>query len=95
MTRKRERLISLVVVFMITCMKAIQITMDEALLEALDAEEEVRRDGRSAVLRRAVADYLRRRRDQRIDEQYRRAYADGAVGHELEGWEEEEVWPEK
>ncbi|MGH8247575.1 MAG: ribbon-helix-helix protein, CopG family [Gammaproteobacteria bacterium] len=31
----------------------IQITMDEKLLDKLDAAEEVRRDGRSAVLRRA------------------------------------------
>ena len=79
---------------MITNMKAIQITMDESLLQALDAEEEVRRDGRSAVFRRAVAEYLRRRHEQRIDEQYRRAYAGGTVDPELEGWEEEEAWPE-
>ena len=81
-------------VFMINIMKAIQVTMDESLLEALDADEEVRRDGRSAVLRRAVAEYLRRRREQRTDEQYRRAYAGGAVDPELAGWEQEEAWPE-
>jgi metal-responsive CopG/Arc/MetJ family transcriptional regulator len=81
--------------YMICNMKAIQVTMDEGLLLALDAEEEVQRDGRSAVLRRAVADYLRRRRGQRIDEQYRRAYARGSADPELEGWGEEEVWPEK
>ena len=78
---------------MIDPMRVIHITMDEALLEALDAEEEVRRDGRSAVLRRAVADYLRRRREQRINEQYKRAYAGGSVDPELEGWEEEEALP--
>jgi metal-responsive CopG/Arc/MetJ family transcriptional regulator len=65
--------------YMIMYLKAIQITMDESLLKALDAEEEVRRDGRSAVLRRVVADYLRRRAEQRIDAQYRRAYASGTV----------------
>lgn len=67
--------------------------MDESLLEALDAEEEVRREGRSAVLRRAAADYLRRLREQRIDEQYRKAYSGGSVDPELKGWEEEEAWP--
>ena len=65
--------------------------MDESLLEALDADEEVRRDGRSAVLRRATAEYLRRRRAQRIDEQYRRAYADGRKEAELPGWAGEGV----
>jgi len=35
-------------------MRAIQITLDERLLADLDADDEVKRDGRSAVLRRAV-----------------------------------------
>ena len=39
-------------------MKAIQITFDETLLEELDATEEVRQDGRSAVFRRAIKEYL-------------------------------------
>ena len=43
-------------------MKAIQITFDERLLEKLDSDEEVKREGRSAVIRRAVADYLRKKR---------------------------------
>jgi len=81
--------------YTINNMKAIQITMDEALLQALDAEDEVLRDGRSAVLRRAVQDYLRRRREQRIDERYSLAYAAKSTDPELEGWEEEEAWPEK
>ena len=32
-------------------MKAIQITFDEGLLETLDRDEEVQRNGRSAVIR--------------------------------------------
>lgn len=76
-------------------MKAIQITMDDELLAALDADPEVRRDGRSAVLRRAAKEYLRRQRSAAIDEQYARAYADGAgLGPEWSGWEEQGVWPE-
>ena len=43
-------------------MKAIQITFDEDLLEELDRDPEVRREGRSVVLRRAAFDYLRRKR---------------------------------
>ena len=77
-------------------MKAIQVTMDEELIAALDADPEVRRDGRSAVLRRAAADYLRRRRAAAIADQYRQAYAGSpGLGAEFSGWEEEGVWPEK
>jgi len=76
-------------------MKAIQVTFDETLLARLDACEEVRRDGRSAVLRRAAAEYLRRARREEIQQAYRRAYGDGpGLGEEFEGWEDEGAWPE-
>lgn len=76
-------------------MKAVQITMDERLLARLDADEDVRRLGRSAVLRRAVDEYLRRRREARIAEAYRRAYGEeGGLGPEWAGWEDERAWPE-
>lgn len=75
-------------------MKAIQITIDEDLLARLDADEEVRREGRSAVLRRAANEYLRKRRRRAIAEQYARAYgASPGLGEEFGGWEEEGVWP--
>jgi metal-responsive CopG/Arc/MetJ family transcriptional regulator len=74
-------------------MKAIQITLDEELLARLDQDDEVRRDGRSAVLRRAANEYLRRRRADRIADAYRQAYGDGARDTELVGWEREGVWP--
>jgi len=77
-------------------MKPIQVLFDEQLLRALDADEEVRKVGRSAVLRRAAAEYLRRSRSHRIAEQYRRAYSGKAkVPGELEGWSSEGVWPEE
>jgi metal-responsive CopG/Arc/MetJ family transcriptional regulator len=77
-------------------MKPIQILFDERLLRALDGDEEVRKHGRSAVLRRAAADYLRRSRSRRIAEQYRQAYSGGPqVAEELEGWSSEGVWPEE
>jgi metal-responsive CopG/Arc/MetJ family transcriptional regulator len=77
-------------------MKPIQILFDERLLRALDADEEVRKHGRSAVLRRAAAEYLRRARSRRIAEQYRRAYSGKVqVSEELEGWASEGVWPEE
>jgi len=74
--------------------KAIQITLDERLLARLDADEEVKRDGRSAVMRRAVFDYLRKKRRSAVAEAYRRAYG-GRKEAELEGWADEGVWPEE
>lgn len=75
-------------------MKAIQITLDEDLLARLDRDDEVRRDGRSAVLRRAADWYLRQRRASAISSAYRRAYGDGTgLGDEFTGWEKEGVWP--
>ena len=77
-------------------MKPVQILMDEALLRRLDADDEVRLRGRSAVLRRAASEYLRRSRSRRIAEAYRRAYGkDAGLGDEFAGWEREGSWPEK
>ena len=78
-------------------MKAIQITIDEALLAELDASEEVRREGRSAVLRRAAAEYLSRRRRSEISEGYAHAYgtAPAGLGDEFSGWEHQGQWPER
>mgnify|MGYP001193013098 CR=1 FL=1 len=77
-------------------MKPIQVLFDEPLLKRLDADEEVRTLGRSAVLRRAVAEYLRKRRARTTAEAYRRAYAkDGNLDGDLRGWSDEGVWPER
>jgi metal-responsive CopG/Arc/MetJ family transcriptional regulator len=76
-------------------MKPIQVMFDEELLARLDADEEARRDGRSAVLRRAVAAYLRLKRSRRIAEAYERAYAGGGLEEGFAGWEREGRWPEK
>jgi hypothetical protein len=63
---------------------------DPGLLARLDADEEVRRVGRSAVLRRATTEYLRRSRARRIAECYRRAYGTSpGIGEEFAGWEDE------
>ncbi len=77
-------------------MKAVQVLFDEPLLRRLDADEEVRELGRSAVLRRAAAEYLRKRRAKRVSESYRRAYSrGGGLGQEFSGWERQGTWPEK
>ncbi|HXY39719.1 MAG TPA: ribbon-helix-helix protein, CopG family [Vicinamibacteria bacterium] len=77
-------------------MKPIQLLIDEPLLRRLDADPEVKRVGRSAVLRRAASEYLRRSRSKRITESYRRAYGGNTgLGHEWTGWENEGSWPER
>jgi metal-responsive CopG/Arc/MetJ family transcriptional regulator len=75
-------------------MKTIQITVDERLLARIDADEETKRDGRSAVFRRAVTEYLKHRRRKSIAEAHGKAYGSGsALGREFKGWEDEGVWP--
>jgi metal-responsive CopG/Arc/MetJ family transcriptional regulator len=77
-------------------MKAVQVVLDEELLKKLASDPEVKRHGRSAVLRRAATEYLKRNRKRRIAEAYRKAYATGAgLGDEFTGWEREGSWPAK
>ncbi len=57
-------------------MKTVQVMLDEELLAEMDADEEVKREGRSAFLRRSARELLRQRRRERIADAYRRGYAD-------------------
>jgi metal-responsive CopG/Arc/MetJ family transcriptional regulator len=76
-------------------MKAIQVVMDERLLAALDADDQVLERGRSAALRTIVREYLEAKRRAQISEQYRNAYggAPDGLGEEYSGWEDEGAWP--
>jgi metal-responsive CopG/Arc/MetJ family transcriptional regulator len=75
-------------------MKAIQVSFDEKLLARLDEDPEVKKLGRSEVMRRAVAIYLRRRRSDAIRDAYRRAYGDRKKrDDDLSGWANEGTWP--
>jgi len=66
--------------------------LDDQLLEKLDATDEVQKEGRSAVLRRAVEAYLRQRKRASIATQYRKAYRAGkGLGKEFAGWQEQGV----
>lgn len=74
-------------------MKAIQVSFDEQLLARLDDDPEVKKVGRSEVMRRAVAAYLRRRRSDAIRDAYTRAYGARTRDDDLAGWADEGSWP--
>ena len=77
-------------------MKAIQVTFDEALLKRLDRHPEVRERGRSAVLREATVEYLKRQDAEEIARRYRAGYCDNtALDDEFEGWVAEGAWPQE
>jgi metal-responsive CopG/Arc/MetJ family transcriptional regulator len=77
-------------------MKVVQFTIEEELLRRLDADPEVRRDGRSAVLRRAATLYLRQKQDRDIADRYRRGYTGKpAAREELGPWSSDPIWPEE
>ena len=71
-------------------MRAIQITLDERLLETLDRDEEVQRNGRSAVIRWAVTDYLRKKHREAIAEVYQRGYGKHPADSDLDGWADQD-----
>lgn len=76
-------------------MKAVQILLEEDLLARLDQDKAVRHQGRSAVLRHIIKDYLDRQTREAVAEQYRQAYGDqGGLGDEFADWEDEGRWPE-
>lgn len=77
-------------------MKVIRITFDEALLDKLDLHTLVRERGRSAILREAVAEYLKRQDAEHVTCRYRAGYHDRPdPNDELEGWMGEGIWPER
>ena len=84
-------------------MRAIQVTFDETLLARLDRHPMVRERGRSAVLREAAADLLKRKEAEEVDRRYREGYAELALGDcglgeragELQGWAAQGVWPQE
>jgi len=67
----------------------------KAIKVSIDADPDVQRDGRSAVMRRAVEAYLRARRERRIADAYREGYGDSrGIDPEFEGWDDQGRWPE-
>ena len=74
-------------------MKAIQITIDEQLLERLDSYPDAGHRGRSAIIREAVADYLAKKEAEEIDRAYERGYREFPPD-EFKDWVREPIWPD-
>jgi metal-responsive CopG/Arc/MetJ family transcriptional regulator len=76
--------------------RAIQIVIDDDLLRRIDADPEVKRGGRSAFLRRAAEEHLRRRRAREIRDAYRRGYQQRPFPDAFGDWPPEgPEWPEE
>ena len=77
-------------------MKTIQIVLDEGALRAADREAKRAGLNRSALFRKALAYYVRRRRLIELEEQHRRGYEKRpAEPGEFDVWDRVSAWPEK
>ncbi len=75
--------------------KPVQVSMDTALLRRIDADPEVRRSGRSALIRSAVELYLAAKERQEIESRLEGAYAGeaDALLAEIEELMGDQAWP--
>jgi hypothetical protein len=77
-------------------MKAIQIEVDEELLEAISKDKEIQAMGISAFFRTTIKSFLKWKAEREIDKQYERAYSDPrareALEREVKEWVDEQVW---
>jgi metal-responsive CopG/Arc/MetJ family transcriptional regulator len=76
-------------------MQTIQVVMEEQLLRATDRVVKRTRTNRSALIREALKEHLRRLHVRELEEQERRAYEKHPQDpDEFAIWEKEVVWPE-
>jgi metal-responsive CopG/Arc/MetJ family transcriptional regulator len=76
--------------------KPVQISIDEELLERIDADPDVEKRGRSAFVRAALRYYLKVKRRRSVDDAITRAYGRHAGEARAESDEliETQAWPE-
>ena len=76
-------------------MRTVQMTLDQALVEAVDGAARRLGTTRSAFTRRALTDALERMRVEALEKRHRRGYERHPVRPgEFDGWEQEQVWPD-
>ena len=77
--------------------KAVQISVDRALLDRIDRDPQTKKQGRSAFIRDAVMLYLEAKRRRDTDARIRTAFAahDSEILAEVESMLEGQAWPAK
>ncbi len=76
--------------------RPVQVTIDDDLLAAVDADAEAKERGRSAFIRSALRLYLQAKGRRAIDAQIRAAYGEQAdsMVSEIEDLMEQQTWPD-
>jgi metal-responsive CopG/Arc/MetJ family transcriptional regulator len=75
-------------------METIQVVLDSKLLKATDSAAKRQKINRSALIRRALQEHLRRQHESDLEEQDRRGYeAVPQRAQEYHPWEEAAAWP--
>jgi metal-responsive CopG/Arc/MetJ family transcriptional regulator len=76
-------------------MKTIQVVLDTKLLHAADLTAKRQKVNRSALIRQALRQHLKRLREMELEEQDRRGYlARPQREEEFRRWEDAAAWPE-
>jgi len=76
-------------------METIQIVLDTQLLKSADLAAKRQKVNRSALIRQALQEHLKRLRIKEMEEQERRAYrSQPQTKEEWEPWGKERAWPE-
>jgi len=74
-------------------MKTVQMTLDEALVKAVDSAVKKLRTTRSAFTRQALRSALKEVRVRELESRHREGYKRKPIKRgEFSGWESEQVW---
>ncbi|MGH9599077.1 MAG: ribbon-helix-helix protein, CopG family [Terracidiphilus sp.] len=77
-------------------METVQIVLDKVLLQAADRAARRTKQNRSALVREALREHLRRLELRAMEERDREGYArQPQTRDELDVWEAEAAWPEE
>jgi metal-responsive CopG/Arc/MetJ family transcriptional regulator len=75
-------------------METIQVVLEAELLRAADRAARRTKLNRSALIRNALREHLRRLAIRELEERDRKGYQTSSQdGNELSGWESEAAWP--
>ena len=75
-------------------METIQVVLDSQLLQATDRAARRRKLNRSALIREALREYLKRLQTRELEARDRKGYQMAAPGDdELSAWGSEAAWP--